>query len=269
MRLFDFLNALFFRGVQRITSVEDSKRVRVGTTALLSVCRPNQTFTFPDDMKSWPRAMYDFQAKHTRAKFPPYTLLRRTWEETKGGLGARDVWDIMHTVGKHEKHSKAFDVAACMPTMAQLALGGRYGLSVASALRSAYHTHLPCANFESIARAQQSSHIDSLVRQYVSRLLLGITLSEEEICAGIINHFLNVNKFDSATKAEVVHYLSMDPEESLRYLKNCLEAGSIDVTNVHGSKSVVSRRENGVGEFSAGIMPAAVEAERRWESNFG
>ncbi len=99
--------------------------------------------------KHWGSQILSFLGKEI-----PVQLEERVWKMTKGGFGARDIWDLLNSclsnVKKEEntekKDSKLFSlfvILSLLPEVVKGLLGGNYGDSVSKTLYKVLLIHIP------------------------------------------------------------------------------------------------------------------------------
>ena len=290
MRLWALMNALAFRGAKRIVPGSDQfSQVRQGVDCMLHIFRPEiEDSCLSDDVNEWAEQIVSWQPN-----VPSVDLLRKIWTSTVGGFGARDIWDLTRALSDRPVSSDLFIVAACLPAIASVALGGSYGASVAMALSSGLRKHLPSALVSAgDLRTAADSHVSSSVveepvseicRRYLLQLAFGVTMPREKLYAGVLNHFLNWcgehSDTNTATADQVIEEMEKHSVLARKYLNACDGTSTI---NVHRGpnkdvESVVTtmRLGNGVSKqqkqkqvvmMDGGVHAVFRYAEDRWEA---
>ena len=280
MRLWAVLNALVFRGTSRIVPGSDEElRVRLGVKSLLRLFRPEiQLNILPKALGDWPRFVAGWQRGG-----PDENMLSKIWMNTRGGVGARDVWDLTRAIAGRPETADSFVAVAALSSIALLAIGGRYGESVGAALKRAMERHLPEAivsadQLQSVADAYvvgAELPIDELARRYLMQLALGVGIDTSALYAGVINHFLRwcgeASERIEATYQEAVQEMKARVELARKYLASCEETDKVRVE--HGGKdeesvvslSVTGNRRGQNAKINGGVVVMASYAESLWE----
>ena len=191
-----------------------------------------------------------FQWKHiihsqTKTSIPLH-IEEKAWSTTKGGFGARDIWDILIACDnacrvfetKEEKDQKLFNLfllTTLMRPMSKYLLGGNYGDTVCKSLRMASTIHIPetlhLKNFEKktifkhflqfIKRIE--FNVQQSLENYLKCLQMSLRLSQEKIYHGVLSHFSTwANKsFKASTKTNIVTLLMQDVPLLKKYLQFC------------------------------------------------
>lgn len=178
-------------------------------------------------------------------------------EKSRGGIGARDVFDACHVMVRNARAYPGGDLllfraCACLPTVVSCTLGGSYGAGVVHAFVSGMSnvcpevlsTHQIHDRFKEFADRVRGSVADE-VRAYTKQICMGIRRDNGALCAGIINHFgkahgIPTNDIRSATEGEVVAFLSRHPAEAKAYLTQCSGAAVPIQVDVDDDVSCVS-----------------------------
>jgi len=281
MRLWAVLNALAFRGVSRIVPGSDEElRVRLGVQSLMAVCRPEiRPTTLPADPDSWSACIAEWQRGG-----PGETVLRKIWTNTRGGVGARDIWDVARNVVARELTEESFVALASLHSIATLAIGGAYGRSVGIALKRAMERHLPEADVSanqltSAAGAHVSGTelpVVELAKRYLLQLSLGVNIRTDALFAGVLNHFLRWCGESSgrrvATYDDVVEEMRTRDALARNYLASCEETNKVRVSlGGRDEESAIALGLTGThrsdAKMDGGIVAMVRYAENLWEKS--
>jgi hypothetical protein len=213
------------------------------------------------DPFQWKRQIHDYLNTPI-----PLHLEENVWKNTKGGFGARDIWDLLsacvhaaqqfdHAQERDTKLFSLFVVAVLIVPMAMALLGGKYGNSVSTNLRRSLQVNVPeSLHMKSYSSADifkrflkycvrvESTTGDQL-RKYFHCLLTTLRLPKEQILAGVVRHFYdwmqhpppNLTSYTVKTVTELM--LVEDSTVIQRYLDYCTKQSSISI--VVGNKESV------------------------------
>ncbi len=176
----------------------------------------------------------------------PLHIEEQAWKTTKGGFGARDIWDTLIACDnatrkyqtKEEKDEKMFNMfllTTLMKPMSKYLLGGNYGDSVRKSLRMAMAIHLPetlhLKNFKKktifthflkfIERIELN--VQTSLENYLKCLQMSLRLSEENIHKGVLSHYSTWAKksYKASTNTNIVKILMQDMQMLKKYLQFC------------------------------------------------
>jgi hypothetical protein len=282
MRLWAVLNALVFRGISRIVPGTDEElQVRLGVRSLLRLFRPEiQLNVLPKALKSWACFAAAWQQNG-----PDVKILERIWTGTRGGVGARDIWDIAHGIACSENTADSFIAMATLSSIATVAIGGAYGASVAAALKKSMVRHLSEAT---VSADQLQVAADAyvtgsqlptkeLARRYLLQLALGVGVDTSALHAGVANHFLRwcgeTSDLTEATYETVVREMQARDVQARAYLASCEQSDKVRIR--HGDRdeeseialSVTGNRCRKNAKVDGGIAAMARCAETLWETS--
>lgn len=212
-------------------------------------------------------------------------MLRKIWTNTRGGVGARDIWDIARNLVTREQTEGSFVALASLHSIAALAIGGAYGRSVCIALKKAMERHLPEADVSadqltSVARAHVSGTelpVLELAKRYLLQLALGVTIRADALYAGVLNHFLRWCGESSdrreATYDDVVEEMRTRDVMARKYLASCEETNRVRVKHEGKDEesaialSVTGARRSNDAKMDGGMVAMARYAEILWEKS--
>ncbi|MBC83400.1 MAG: hypothetical protein CL454_00905 [Acidimicrobiaceae bacterium] len=282
MRLWAVLNALIFRGISRIVPNTDQElQIRLGVRSLLRLFRSEiQLNMLPSGLENWARFAAVWQKGGLDEK-----QLHRIWTGTRGGVGARDIWDLACGVAGVGNTEDAFIAMSALPAIAAVAIGGAYGASVAVSLKKSAERHLPevlvsADQLEDAARAYVSGapiSTKEMAQRYLMQLTLGMGVEIGALYAGVTNHFLRwcgeSSSLESATYESVVREMTVRGPQTRAYLASCEKAEKVRVR--HGGRdeeseitlSVVGSRCMENAKVDGGIVAMARYAENLWETS--
>lgn len=280
MRLWSILNALVFRGsVRLVVGTDEEKRVRLGVQSILRLLRPEiQLNVLPKNISDWPEHAAAWQVGG-----PPVEILRKIWTSTRGGMGARDIWDLTRALAKLPESEDLFVAWACLPAVASVSIGGKYGGSVAVAITKALEKHLPgamvSANQLDAAAKEHFSElsVDELVRRYLLQLSLSVNMGTGALYAGVINHFLRwcgePSERSDASYRDAFSVLKQRETFARKYIVACEEAKTMRVVHngtEEDSEINLSLTGKSGGTLVEGGMGAVSHAaEELWEASIG
>jgi len=282
MRIWAVLNALVFRGISRIVpGSEEEQQVRIGVRSLLRLFRPEIQFNMlPRELAEWPRFAVAWQQGG-----PDEKVLQRVWTGTRGGVGARDIWDLARSVGIAKETEDSFIAMAALSAIAAVAIGGAYGTSVAVSLKKSADRHLPEAlvsadQMQAAASAYVTGAqvpIGELARRYLMQLTLSVGVETGALYAGVINHFLRwcgeSSDLEGATYEEAVREMTARGAQACTYLASCEKAENVRIR--YGDRdeeskialSVTGNRRMKDAKVNGGIAAMAHCAETLWEAS--
>ena len=260
---------------------DEELRVRLGIQSLVAVCRPEiRPTTLPVDPKSWPTCIAEWQRGG-----PGESMLRKIWTNTRGGVGARDIWDIAHNLVAREQTQDSFVALASLHSIAALAIGGAYGRSVCIALKKAMERHLPEAEVSAdLLVSAATAHVFGtelpvveLAKRYLLQLALGVTIRTDALYAGVLNHFLRwcgeSSDVREATYDDVVEKMRTRVILARKYLASCEETNTVRVKHEGKDEesaialSVTGAHRCNDAKMDGGVVAMARYAEKLWEKS--
>lgn len=185
----------------------------------------------------------------------PVQLESHVWKMTKGGFGARDIWDLLNSclskVEKEEntekKDSKLFSmfvILSLIPEVAKGLLGGNYGDSVSKTLYKVLLIHLPetlenhnndpKSMFRSFGKFVLRFKNNTRIRlvQYLKTIAACIRLGKQNIYNVVYQDFCIWKGIPVGNKLFSMEYIETtmanDPEIEA-YLLECTKNGKIEL----------------------------------------
>ena len=146
------------------------------------------------------RRLHDWPTFITSLQTVPPSTLQNIWRHTKGGFGAKDIFDLVDTLRPHidEAPRDVLIIFVALQSLSSMLLGGNYGRSVGRAFHTVIASHLPHAVDCTLAELKQydpqpqDTSLQDLLRRYVQRLLDYRNVDQEVLYAGILNHYHQV-----------------------------------------------------------------------------
>ncbi len=191
----------------------------------------------------------------------PVEKERAAWTNSKGGYGARDIWDMLSSCAAQcistdltEKQRDSnlyslFVIAALIVPVSKALLGGAYGIRVAAALECTLEMHAPESQqipvrvgdgkcvFEHFAkffkRIEGSTKTD--IECYLNCLTTTLRLPPEQVYNGVLAHFVSWSggkpfEYKSVrTIDQVVQLMLSTPDLAKKYLAHCKTQKQIQV----------------------------------------
>lgn len=191
----------------------------------------------------------------------PVEKTRAIWTNSKGGYGARDIWDLLASctarcistnLSQQQRDANLYSlfvIAALIVPVSKALLGGAYGVRVATALKRALETHAPESHqipvqvgdgkcvFEHFAkffkRIEGSTKTD--IECYLNCLTTTLRLPPEQVYNGVLAHFVQWSggksfAYKSAlTISQVVQLMLSTPDLAKKYLAHCKTQKQIQV----------------------------------------
>lgn len=187
----------------------------------------------------------------------PLEIESRIWKMTKGGFGARDIWDILnaciYSVSKEENQDKKlfslFIVISLMPGIAKGLLGGNYGESISKTLYNMLLVHVPeslnthnndlkklfQAFGQFLLRFQENSR--KRLKKYLKIISTCIRMEKGKVYNIIYHHFMEWKgePFDNKIlSVDTIENIMASDDRIEAYLQECTSKGKIDL-NIKGN----------------------------------
>jgi hypothetical protein len=253
MRLGNILHVIGFR-LNQVHVPDDTFRVFVD-----HLCRliRGKNFVLQGSRYTWGKQVQAFLQSPI-----PVEKERQIWSNTKGGFGARDVWDMLRSCGarcvstevsqqERDAHLYSlFVLAALVVPVSKTLLGGEYGNRVARALRRSLETHAPETQripvqvgngkciFEPFSvffrRIEGSTKTD--FECYLNCLTTTLRLPAEKVYNGVLAHFVHwsggasVAYKKTLSLDQVVRIIMSTPAQAKKYLEFCKTQKQIQVS---------------------------------------
>lgn len=218
MRLANLLHAIAYRVPNK---KYDAAKIRMFVRHICFLLRKS-TFDIGGDPSDWGAKVYAYLNTPV-----PEPIERQVWTSTKGGMGARDFWDMCYSLLKlppgdttktQDSHCYSlFVVASTIPHVSRVVLGGEYGMTVSDAFRKALLNHVPEALCQVDQTIKQYSaytvriegSVAQTLDQYLKQLICVVRMPETEIHAAAFYHFVT---WTNQTKSIVIkHPKTMSP----------------------------------------------------------
>jgi len=185
---------------------------------------------------------------------------RKIWTSTKGGYGARDIWDLLsscvhrtiaETSSQQQRDTNLYSlfvVAALIVPVSEVLLGGAYGIRTANALKHTLTLHAPESQqipvqvgtgkcvFEHFAqffkRIEGCTKTD--IECYLNCLTTALRLPPDQVYNGVLKHFLVWSRqqiFEKTlSREQVIQTMLSTPDLARQYLDFCKTQKHIQVT---------------------------------------
>jgi len=198
MRLANLLHAIAYRVPNK---KYDAEKVRMFVRHICFLLRKS-TFDIGGDSSAWGAKVYAYLTPPV-----PEPIERQVWTSTKGGIGARDFWDICYSLLKlprgdntkmQDSHCYSlFVVASTIPHVSRVVLGGKHGMTVSDAFRKALLNHVPEALCQVDQTIKQYSaytvriegSVAQTLEQYLKQLICVVRMPETDLHAAVFYHF--------------------------------------------------------------------------------
>lgn len=248
MRLGSLLSVVAFRVPTRKVNV---KTFVLFVEHLTSLVR-EQRLRLDDSTDVWGSQILQYLDKPI-----PLEIESRVWKITKGGFGARDIWDIfnacINSVSKEENQDKKlfslFVVMSLMPEIAKGLLGGNYGESISKTLYNMLLIHVPeslqihnndlkkifQAFGQFLVRFQENSR--KRLKKYLKIISTCIRMEKGKVYNIIYHHFMDWKGVPCNTQVlsvDTIENIMASDERIEVYLQECTSKGKIDL-NIKGN----------------------------------